>query len=295
MSKKKNFTKVLTLQDLKRKNRTLRLLYIVLDILVAITLLRSIFRAEYSNVFVCVLTLALFTLPTTVEKSFKLKLPTTFEGLVLIFIFSAEIMGEINCYYQRIANWDTVLHTINGFMFAAFGFALLDIINRKPQIKFNLSPIYFALVAFCFSMTIGVLWEFFEFGSDMLVHTDMQKDTYIKGVYTVILDDGPTNTVIPIENIEKVVIYRNGNEPITLDAYIDIGLIDTMKDLFVNFLGAVCFSVIGFFYLKQRGKGKIASQFIPTIVETSDSSTDALSSEKEKAPNDRGNVEGQKR
>ena len=258
------------LSKIRAKCRSLRILYLVLDVMVLFTLVRSLLRGEYSNVFFCLLTFALFTLPTTVETNLRLKLPTLFEGIVLVFIFAAEILGEINCYYQTVPNWDTVLHTINGFLFAAFGFALLDIINRKPQIKFNLSPFYFALIAFCFSMTIGVLWEFFEFGNDMLMSSDMQKDTYIRDVYTVLLDTQNTNTAVPIEAIEKVVVYyaEDGMTVTkTLPAYIDIGLIDTMKDLFVNFIGALIFSVIGFFYLKSRGKGRIASQFIPTIEE----------------------------
>ncbi len=258
------------LSKIRAKCRPLRILYLVLDVMVLFTLIRSLLRGEYSNVFFCLLTLALFMLPITVERNLRLKLPTLFEGIVLVFIFAAEILGEINCYYQLVPNWDTVLHTINGFLFAAFGFALLDIINRKPKIKFKLSPFYFAIVAFCFSMTIGVLWEFFEFGNDLLMSSDMQKDTYIRDVYTVLLDTQNTNTAVPMENIEKVVVYY-GQDGMTvtktLPAYIDIGLIDTMKDLFVNFIGAFLFSIIGFFYLKSRGKGKIASQFIPVIEE----------------------------
>lgn len=259
------------LAKIRAKRLPLRILYMVLDILVIFTLIRSLLRGEYSNVFFCLLTLALFMLPTTVETNLRLKLPTLFEGIVLVFIFAAEILGEINCYYQTVPNWDTVLHTINGFLFAAFGFALLDIINRKPKIKFHLSPFYFALVAFCFSMTIGVLWEFFEFGSDMLMGGDMQKDTYVHNLYSILLDTQNTNTTVPLEHIEKVVVYHAQDGVTvaeTFPAYIDIGLIDTMKDLFVNFIGAFVFSIIGFFYLKSRGKGRIASQFIPVIEET---------------------------
>ena len=258
------------LSNIKTKCLALRILYFVLDILVLFTMIRALFRGEYSSVFICLLTFALFMLPTTVERNLRLKLPSLFEGIILVFIFAAEILGEINCYYQLVPNWDTVLHTINGFMFAAVGFTLLDIINRKPKIKFKLSPFYFALVAFCFSMTIGVLWEFFEFGSDILVNTDMQKDAYIRDMYTVLLDMQNTNKPVAIEGIEKVIVYYVGDGVTltqTLPAYIDIGLIDTMKDLFVNFIGALVFSVIGFFYLKSRGKGRLASRFIPVIEE----------------------------
>ena len=54
----------------------------------------------------------------------------------------------------------------------------------------------------------------------------------------------------------------NGQE-LGVGGYLDIGLIDTMQDLIVNFIGAFIFSVIGFFYVKNRGKGKLAGRFIP--------------------------------
>ena len=248
----------------RSKGIAIRTLYIFLNGLVTITLVRSFWRGELFNVLVCLLTLALFMIPAMVEKNFRLRLPRFFEGVVLVFIFSAEILGEINCYYQRIPHWDTVLHTVNGFMFAAFGFALLDMINRDGNIKFQLSPLYLALVAFCFSMTVGVLWEFFEFGADMLLHTDMQKDTYVTDIYTVTLDEEKTNTVIPVENIAGVTV-RSGEGDVALPAYLDIGLFDTMKDLLVNFVGAFVFSVIGYFFVKEKGKGKLARQFIPQL------------------------------
>ena len=157
-----------------------------------------------------------------------------------------------------------MLHTTTGFLCAATGFALIDILNRNSRIKFTLSPVYVALAAFCFSMTVGVLWEFFEFGADRLLHWDMQKDTVMHSVTSVMLD--PTNRNIPvtISGIESVVV--NGQE-LGLGGYLDIGLYDTMEDLFVNFIGAVVFSVIGYFYIKRRGKGRIARAFIPTITD----------------------------
>ena len=88
-----------------------------------------------------------------------------------------------------------MLHTTNGFLCAAVGFSLIDILNRNAKIKFTLSPVYVALAAFCFSMTIGVLWEFFEFSMDRLFHMDMQKDTIVHTISSVMLD--PTNSNIP--------------------------------------------------------------------------------------------------
>ena len=63
----------------------------------------------------------------------------------------------------------------------------------------------------------------------------------------------------------------NGTD-LGFDGYLDIGLYDTMEDLFVNFIGAVTFSVIGYFYIKHRGKGKLAQAFIPTLSEDEEAS-----------------------
>ena len=163
-----------------------------------------------------------------------------------------------------------MLHTTTGFLCAATGFALIDILNRNSRIKFELSPIYVALAAFCFSMTVGVLWEFFEFGMDRLFHMDMQKDTVVQSITSVMLD--PTNRNIPvtIDGIHSVAV--NGQD-LGFDGYLDIGLYDTMADLFVNFIGAVVFSTIGYFYIKQRGKGRLAKAFIPTITEDASTQT----------------------
>ena len=160
-----------------------------------------------------------------------------------------------------------MLHTINGFLCAAVGFALVDLFNRDERFTFKLSPLFLAVVAFCFSMTIGVLWEFFEFSSDHFFATDMQKDTIVRQINTVELDETRTNKVVKIKNIDDVIIVHSDGteESLGLGGYLDIGIIDTMKDLFVNFIGAVVFSILGFIYVKTRGKGKIASSFIPRV------------------------------
>ena len=210
------------------------------------------------------LVLVLFMLPLFIQQNFGIELPSTLEIIILLFIFAAEILGELGCYFITYPYWDSMLHTTTGFLCAATGFALIDILNRNSRIKFQLSPVYVALAAFCFSMTVGVMWEFFEFGMDRLFHMDMQKDTVIQSVTSVMLD--PTNSNIPvtIDGIHSVAV--NGQD-LGFDGYLDIGLYDTMEDLFVNFVGAVVFSTIGYFYIKHRGRGKLARAFIPTITE----------------------------
>ena len=245
--------------------------YLVLRLIVLASLVSAILRQEYESAFICLLVLFLFMLPFIIQKNFGICLPSTLEIIILLFIFAAEILGELQSYFIQYPYWDTMLHTTNGFLCAAVGFSLIDILNRDAKIKFTLSPVYVALAAFCFSMTIGVLWEFFEFGMDRLFHMDMQKDTIVHTISSVMLDPTNSNIPITIDGITSVAV--NGRD-LGFTGYLDIGLYDTMEDLFVNFIGATVFSVIGYFYLKHRGEGKFAKAFIPTIEET-DKETDS--------------------
>ncbi len=252
--------------------------YVVLRLIVVAELVLSILRGEYESAFICLLVLFLFILPFFIQQNFGIQLPTTLEIIILLFIFAAEILGELEGYFITYPNWDTMLHATTGFLCAATGFALIDILNRNSRIKFQLSPIYVALAAFCFSMTVGVLWEFFEFGMDRLFHLDMQKDTVVQSITSVMLDPTNSNTPVTIDGIHSVAV--NGND-LGFDGYLDIGLYDTMEDLFVNFIGAVTFSVIGYFYIKHRGKGKLAQAFIPTLSEQEDQASAAPDSSQE--------------
>ena len=235
----------------------------ILSVLVVLALVRQGFQGNYENMFLCILTLILFSIPLVIDRRLGIDIPPTLEGIILCFIFAAEILGEINSFYTIFPYWDTMLHTINGFLMAAIGFALVDIFNRSEHISLNLSPIFLSVVAFCFSMTIGVLWEFFECGMDLFFKTDMQKDFIIGTINSVTLNPDGLNIV---EHLKIESLLVNGEDWMAkYGGYIDIGLLDTMKDLFVNFIGAVVFSVIGFFYVKSRGKGKFAQKFIPTV------------------------------
>ena len=253
---------VATLKDEIKKHKATFAVYVVLRLIVIGAIVLSVLRGRYENVFACVLALMLFLVPPFFKKNLGIELPSMLEIIVMLFIFSSIILGEIGCYYVKVPIWDTVLHTVNGFLCAAIGFSLVDILNRNNRFKFNLSPLYLSIVAFCFSMTIGVLWEMFEFSADVFLRTDMQKDFVINHISSVALDETLSNTPVKLDNITSVAV--NGQE-LNVAGYLDIGLIDTMKDLIVNFLGAVVFSVIGFFYVKSRGKNSFAKNFIPYV------------------------------
>ena len=254
-------------QHLWKEKRSVTLVYILLRTSVVLVMLAQIFNRNFENVFLCVLTLLLFMMPSVMKRKLDVELPNTLEIIILLFIYAAEILGEIGAYYVTFPYWDTVLHTLNGFLCAAIGFSLVDILNRSSSERFNLSPLYMAIAAFCFSMTVGVLWEFFECTMDQLFFLDMQKDTVVSAIGSIMLDAPGGNHPVVIHNITDVIIVQaDGTQTaLGLGGYLDIGLLDTMEDLFVNFIGALTFSIIGYFYVKSRGKNKFAKRFIPVV------------------------------
>ena len=241
----------------------------ILSALVFIVLIARLLRGDWFSVFLCVFTLVLFYIPVILGKTLNFHFPDTLKAIILLFIFAAEILGEIGSFYTYIPWWDTMLHTVNGFLMAAIGFSLIDILNNSPRFHINLSPIFVAFVAFCFSMTVGVLWEFFEFGMDSVVGTDMQKDKFVTSVSSVALNPTGKNDPVVINNVTKSVVFYddNGQEKqfVIENGFLDVGTRDTMKDLIVNCIGAVVFSIFGFFYIEGRDNGGFVKRFIPVF------------------------------
>ena len=198
-------------EELKGK-KTVVTIYIILRVLVILTMVAQFLNGNFENVFLCILTLVLFTLPTVIERRVRIDLPDTLEIIILLFIFSAEILGEIQAYYTYFHGWDTMLHTLNGFLCAAIGFSLVDLFNRNERFSLSLSPVFMAIVAFCFSMTIGVLWEFFECIMDSFFLLDMQKDTIVHDISTVMLDPTGGNKITAIRGITDVIVVAGGEE-----------------------------------------------------------------------------------
>lgn len=245
------------LQNRIAMNRRRFILYSILRILVIFMMIRCFILGEYENVALCVLSLVLFLVPALAEEGLNIRIPVLFESIIYIFIYAAWILGEIQNYYVLIPGWDTMLHTMNGFLCAAVGFSLVDLLNHKSK-DVHLSPMYITIVAFCFSMTVGVMWEFIEYFCDSFFYLDMQKDTIIRNIGTVKL----TGELQFIPNIEKTVMYLADGRTVTVNGgYLDVGINDTMKDLFVNLIGAIAFSIIGYNYIAKRSDTSIAPAF----------------------------------
>lgn len=261
----KNRIKELQKELKKERGKSSIIVYFTLRILVIICMILEFLRGDLNNAFLCLLSLILLLMPFILEKQLKIDFPNTLEIIIMLFIFSAEILGEINNFYQVIPHWDSILHTLNGFLAAGVGFSLFDLLNKNVD-SIKLSPFFLVLVSFCFSMTIGVLWEFFEFAADnSFLNTDMQKDRIVEKIQSVKINPEGKNTPVIIDNIEYTIIYsKEGNKIVEnkIDGYLEIGLIDTMKDLVVNFIGALVFSIFGFLYILNRDKYKFINHFI---------------------------------
>ena len=241
-------------------------LYFVLRALVLVTLVRSAFLGHYEHMMLCVLTLVLLLVPSLIEHTLDIELPDLLESIILLFIFAAEILGEIDAFYIRIPFWDTILHTTWGFLCAGIGFALFDILNRSDSSKIKLTPLYMAVSAAAFSMCIGAFWEIFEYLADSLICVDMQKDTLVQTINTVWLDPTNSNVTIPVRDIVSTQITLASGEVIQIPGgYLDIGIHDSMADLIVNLIGALVFAVIGFAYVKTRDSNSLAARFIPRV------------------------------
>ena len=234
--------------------------FMLLRVIVTAVLVISVITGRYETFSLCVLTLILFMIPAFLERTLNADLPTYFEVFILIFIFSAQMLGELAAFYIKFPWWDTMLHGTSGFIFAAFGFSIIDLLHKDEHLKFKLHPFYMAFNSFSFTMAIAVIWEFFEFAMDYFFGLDMQKDTVITKFQSVTLDPTRSNIPIVVDNIETVTI--NG-EPLPFVGYLDIGLYDTIKDIAVAALGAVIFCIFAYAYIKTKGHNKIASLFIP--------------------------------
>ncbi len=259
-----------------KEQRGVFILYSILRLFVVLIGIRSVILHNYDVTVTCLLVLALFFIPSLLEETLKIRIPALFEGIIYCFIFAAEVLGELGHFYTQFPLWDTMLHTLNGFLFAAVGFSTVELLNRTSK-NISLSPLYLTMVAFCFSMTIGVLWEFFECGADLFLGQDMQKDFIVDHFQSVSLDPSHSQQVIHVEDITGTIINTASGEDFVIGGgYLDIGILDTMKDLLVNFIGAVVFCSFGFAFLKYGENKKVANKVVQGLTLKAETAEDTV-------------------
>lgn len=245
------------------ESRITFVLYMLLRLIIIAVIVMAIIRGDYEHIWQCVLALVMFCLPPFFERTIKADLPALFEIVILLFIFAFFILGEVFSFMALVPWWDTMLHTFYGFIFAAFSFSLIDVLNDDKNLKFKLSPFYLCLSSISITIFFGVLWEFFEYFADHFLGKDMQKDWLVTSFNSTYLDPGNGMTPYVVSDIKSTIINYANDQQIVLNGYLDIGIIDTMKDLFVAFIGALVFCIFLVAYLKSKGKNKFAAMLIP--------------------------------
>ena len=189
---------------------------LVLSKLSYVSLVRD--RSEYVLMLLqCLLGIAGVCLPALLEKRHDFVIPSNMMILYVLFLYGAIFLGEVMAFYYRVPHWDTFLHTLSGAMLGALSYSVITFLNKSDGVPINMSPLFVAFFAFCFSMTMGMLWEIYEYGMDVFFGTNMQK------------------------------FLLQGGAPLMGQA----ALVDTMKDLIVDAIGAFVMAVVGYISLKR--------------------------------------------
>jgi uncharacterized membrane protein YjdF len=195
--------------NIKKWNKIISL---IVRIMLVVSVATGLLTSNFEVVFLSVMTIWLTFFPNIIERRFGVYLPSSLQIVITLFIFSAQYLGELNNFYERFWWWDIMLHTVSGFVLAIIGFMFVYLLNEKYDKNVSLSPFFIVLFSLCFAITIGVFWEFFEFGMDRIFGHNMQK-------------------------------FREAGQD---------GLVDTMVDLIVDSLGAIIVSAMGYIYIKQK-------------------------------------------
>ena len=165
----------------------------------------------------CVLGAAAMLFPAYLSRKADLDIPTGMMIVYAVFLYCAIYLGEVRNFYYRIPYWDTILHTFSGAAIGALGFSIVSLLNQSDNLTFSLSPIFVSLFAFCFALSLGMVWEIYEYSIDYFLRTNMQR--------------------YALESGELLMGQA--------------ALMDTMKDLMVDAIGAFAMSVVGYISLKH--------------------------------------------
>ncbi len=135
----------------------------------------AILEEQWFSILIVALGLFSIYLPSIIEKRFKIDIAERLEIVVLLFLYSYFYLGEYLNFFYRFWWWDLFLHGTGLFLIGALSFFIVYFLNKEEKVAIKLSPIFVALFAFCFALSIGALWEIFEFFMDIYFNLNMQR------------------------------------------------------------------------------------------------------------------------
>lgn len=192
---------------------------VVLHAIMAVELVGLMAAGQWLNTALVAAILAVALLPIVLRHRLPVRLPPEFQVMAIVFVFAALFLGEVRNYYDRIWWWDLALHASSGLLLGLLGLMMVYALNERPSLELHLAPHFIALFAFVFAVSMGTLWEIFEFGVDRLLGGRMQKP--------MLNDPG--------------------------------GLTDTMWDLIVNTLAALIVALLGWWSIRRGGPRFVAN------------------------------------
>lgn len=195
-----------------KARRIHRMTVIILQLVMATELVVLLMEGQLLSAVLVGAIMAITVAPVVLKERLPVFVPPEFQVLTILFVFASLFLGEVLRFYDRLWWWDIFLHTSSGLLLGILGFLLVYVLNENQRIDVHLNPRFVVLFAFAFAVAVGALWEIFEFGMDQVFGTNMQKPMF-------------------------------GD---------DSGLTDTMWDLIVDTLGALCISAIGWWYMKSE-------------------------------------------
>jgi hypothetical protein len=170
---------------------------------------------DFSPVLQCAAGVLLLHLPFIFERLLKIAIPKFMKAVFYVFLVGSILCGTVLTFFYTVPHWDDIMHFISGTLAGLFGYVLLKHVFRGREEV--LSPLFAAFFAVCFAMLVGSVWEIYEYAADGLAGLNMQRFMTREGV---------------------ALVGRGA-------------LYDTMKDIIVDFCGALLSGVLTFFHRKK--------------------------------------------
>jgi hypothetical protein len=151
-----------------------------------IAIISSIVQGNWGALFLALLTLILTFLPALIRRNWKITLPHEFEIIIVLFIFSSLFLGEFNDFYQKFWWWDIFHHSFGSLALGFIGFVILYTLFEEKIVYAK--PITISIFSFCFALSIGAIWEIFEFAMDSFFNWGMQASGLVDTMWDLIID-----------------------------------------------------------------------------------------------------------
>ena len=170
----------------KRINRIELIVAAILQASIAIISIGAVIEGMWLVAFSGTAILLLTFAPAMIERRLRVPLPVEFTLLTCIILFASFVLGEVRDFYELIWWWDLALHGMSAMLMGFIGFLAVYVFHMTHRIK--IKPLHVAAFTFGFAVTIGTLWEIFEFLMDWYVGTNMQKSGLVDTMTDLIIN-----------------------------------------------------------------------------------------------------------